>query len=108
MHAGCLLLGVVVAVAGVAVHRSVFPVGLLLGMVTSYALGWWLLTSGRRPAAASYAAGWLVVLAVAAVGRREGDFVLAGDVAGYAFIVAGLGHVLVAVVSLAGSRPPPS
>ena len=108
VHAGWSLLGAAVALAGLAVHRRAFPAGLLLAMLASYATSWWLFTSARRRTAATYAAGWLVVLAAAVVGRREGDFVLAGDLAGYAFIVVGLGHVVVAVVALAGSRPRPT
>ena len=106
LHVGCLLLGAAVAVCGIAVHGSAFPLGLLLGLVPSYATAWWLTTSVRRRSAASYAVGWLVVLGVAVLGRREGDVALAADLAGYAFVVTGLGHVVVGVVSLAGSRPP--
>jgi hypothetical protein len=55
-----------------------------------------------------YVAGWLAVLAVALLGRPEGDYVIANDVRGWAMILGGLGLVVLGVVSLALQRPPAS
>jgi hypothetical protein len=102
--AGALLLGAVVGVGAVAVHRWVVlgvPAGLLLAVAAS------LLTAGhlrRGPAprsAAAYCLGWVAVVGLALAGRPEGDYAVAGDVPGYALM--GTGFVLVAfgVASLA-------
>ena len=58
-HGAALLLGALVALASVAVHRSAFPFGLLLAVVTTYAVPWWLLRSTRPRTAPSFVAGWL-------------------------------------------------
>jgi hypothetical protein len=105
-HLACLVLGSVVAVAAVAVHRSAFPLGLLLALVTTFAVPWRLLRSTRPRAAASYVVGWLVVLAVVVPGRPEGDYALAGDVRGYALMAAGFVLLLLGIVALAGGRRP--
>jgi Family of unknown function (DUF6113) len=104
-HAAALLLGALVALASVAVHRSAFPFGLLLAVVTTYAVPWWLLRSTRPRTAASYVAGWLVLFAGVVTGRPEGDFVMAQDVKGLTLMLAGLGLVVVGVVSLTRTRP---
>ena len=65
---------------------------------------WWLLRSRHPRTAASYAVGWLAVLAVAVTGRPEGDFVLGSDLDGYALLVGSLGLVVVGIVSFAGGR----
>ncbi|MDX6302893.1 MAG: hypothetical protein QOF53_4107 [Nocardioidaceae bacterium] len=104
LHLGCLLLGAAVALAAVAVHRSAFPAGLVLALVTTFAVSWWLLGSRRPRTAASYVLGWLAVLVLAALGRPEGDYALASDFEGYALLVAGLPLMLVGILSLAGVR----
>jgi Family of unknown function (DUF6113) len=103
-HVAALLVGVVVGVASVAVHRSAFPLGLVLAAATTYAVPWWLLRSPAPRTATSYAVGWLVVLGVAVAGRPEGDFVVAQDVEGIAFLVVGLGLVAVALAGITGGR----
>jgi hypothetical protein len=107
-HVGCLLLGVAVAVAAVAVHRSAFPAGLVLALVTTFAVPWRLIASTRPRTAASYVLGWLAVLVLVAFGRPEGDYALASDFEGYSLLVAGLPLLLVGIVSLAGGRGPRS
>jgi hypothetical protein len=102
--AACLLLGAAVAIGVLAVYREMTPLGLALALGTTFAVAWWLLRSRRPAAAAGYVAGWLVVLAVALVGRPEGDFVIANDVRGWSVIGGGLGLVVVGIVSLAGGR----
>jgi hypothetical protein len=102
-HAGCLVLGVLVAVAAVGVHRSVPPWGLLLAVATTWAVPWRLLLSRWPSTAASYVVGWLGLFVLVVVGRPEGDYALAGDLAGYALMVAGFVLVVVGIVALAGS-----
>ena len=104
-HAATLLLGATVSLASVAVHRSLFPLGLLLAVFTTYAVPWWLLRSSYPRTAASYVVGWLVVFALVVRGRPEGDFAIAEDVKGLALMAAGLGLVVVGLVSLTGRRP---
>ncbi len=104
-HAAALLLGALVALASVAVHRSAFPLGLLLAVVTTYAVPWWLLRSTRPRTAATYVAGWLVVFGFVVTGRPEGDYAIAQDVKGLTLMLAGLGLVVVGVVSLTRTRP---
>ncbi len=100
----CLLLGAAVAVGALAVHRMLVPLGLVLALGTTFATAWWLRrTVGRT--AVLYVAGWLAVLVVAVVGRPEGDYVIANDIRGWSMIAAGLGLVVVGLVSLAGGRP---
>ena len=101
-HPACLVVGAAVALASVVVHRSDFPVGLLLGLATTFAVPWWLLTSARPRTAASYVVGWLAVLALVVEGRPEGDYALAGDVGGYAMLGAGFLLIFLGIVAFAG------
>jgi hypothetical protein len=103
-HLACLVVGAAVALASVVVHRSAFPLGLLLALVTTFAVPWWLLTSVRPRTVASYVVGWLVVLVLVLEGRPEGDYALAGDLDGYALLGAGFLLILVGIVALAGRR----
>ena len=103
-HLACLLLGLVVALADVVVHRSAFPAGLVLSVVTAYAVPWRLLRSAHPRTAASFVAGWLVLFAVVVAGRPEGDYALAGDLEGYSLMAAGFGLAVLGIVSLAGGR----
>jgi hypothetical protein len=102
-HACCVMLGVLVALAAVGVHRSLFPLGLLLAVATTWAVPWWQLRSPWPRTAASYCVGWLALFAVVVVGRPEGDYALAGDLPGYALMAAGFALVVVGIVALAGS-----
>ena len=103
-NAACLLLGAAVGLGAIAVYRAMPPFGLLLGLGTSYATAWWLLDSRHPVGGSLYVAGWLAVLAVAVIGRPEGDFVIANDVRGWAMLLGGLGLVVFGLVSLAVSR----
>ena len=103
-HLAALLVGVLVGVASVAVHRSAFPLGLLLAAVTTYAVPWWLLRTSAPRTATSYAVGWLVVLGVVVAGRPEGDFAIAQDLKGILLLVVGLGLVAVALAGITGGR----
>ena len=106
-HLGALLLGGVVALAALMVHRSAFPWGLLLALATSVSVPWRLLCSRLPRTGTTYAVGWLVVLGVALGGRPEGDFVLAGDLEGYALIAASLAVLALGVASLPGRHRHP-
>ena len=103
-HLAALLVGVLVGVASVAVHRSAFPLGLVLATATTYAVPWWLLRSSAPRTATSYAVGWLVVLGVVVAGRPEGDFAIAQDLKGILLLVVGLGLVAVALAGITGGR----
>ena len=103
-HVAALLLGALVALAAVVVHRSAFPLGLLLSVLTSYGVAWWLLRSSFPRTASSYAVGWLALFAVVVLGRPEGDFALAQDRRGIALMLAGFGLVVVAIVGFTGGR----
>jgi hypothetical protein len=97
-HVGALVLGAVVAVAAVDVHRWLFPLGLLLAVGTTYAVPLRLLASRWPRLASSYSLGWLAVFAFVIAGRPEGDYAIASDVRGYTLMAAALGLVLVAIV----------
>lgn len=113
-HLGALLVGAAVALASVAVHRSVVlgsvpldpPMGLLLALATSFCVPWALRQSAPR-LASSYALGWLVLFGVVVAGRPEGDFAIAGDLPGYALMGAGFLLVIVAGLSFGSPRKPP-
>jgi Family of unknown function (DUF6113) len=103
-HGAALVLGVVVGLAAVIVHRAAFPLGLLLALVATFATAWWCQRSPRPRTAATFAAGWLAVLLVVLLGRPEGDYAVAADVPGFALLAGGLVLFLVALVVLAGGR----
>ena len=62
----------------------------------------WLLRTGVVPrSAAAYCLGWVLVIGFAVAGRPEGDFAVAGDLAGYTLMGTGLVLVVLGVASLA-------
>lgn len=107
-HVGTFLLGAVVALACLAVHRRVagpgqlVPWGVALAVAASWGAGWWLRGCRRPRLATSYALGWLAVFSAALLGRPEGDYVVAADLRGYALMATGLGVLVVAVAGLVG------
>jgi hypothetical protein len=103
-HAAALLVGAVAGLSAVAVHRTVFPAGLLLAVSATFAVAWWLLRSRRPRTATTYSVGWLAVLGVVIAGRPEGDYAISSDVRGYALMLAGLGLVAVGIVGVTGAR----
>jgi hypothetical protein len=103
-HGVALVVGMLVALAAIAVHRSAFPLGLLLAVATTFAVPWWLLGSRHPRTATSYAAGWLAMLAVVVAGRPEGDYALGQDLPGYALVLAGVVLVVVGLVGFTGGR----
>jgi hypothetical protein len=98
-----VLLGVLVSLAALAVHRSGLG-WLLLAAVTSLAAGWMLRATARPRLASSYCLGWLVVFGIAVLGRREGDYVLASDAAGYTLMGVAFALVVLAVSALPGRQ----
>jgi hypothetical protein len=95
-----LLLGAAVAVAAIAVHRTVAG-SVLSGaaaLATMWTLRWW-----TPRAATAFAAGWLAVLLVAISGRGEGDYVVSSDLLGWSLV--GFGFVVL-VTGLAWGRSP--
>jgi hypothetical protein len=111
-HVGTFLLGAVVALACLAVHRraagagQLVPWGAALAVAASWSAGWWLRASRRPRLATSYAVGWLAVFSGALVGRPEGDYVVAADLRGYALMAAAVGVLVVAVAGLAARSEP--
>ena len=103
-HILAVLTGVVTALAAVAVHRELFPGGLLLALGTTFAVMWWLLRSRWSRTAASFALGWLVLLGVVLAGRPEGDYAIAADLPGYALLASSLVLVVAGLVGVAGGR----
>lgn len=96
---GLLVLGVVVGTASVGVHATWWglPLALTTTAVSAYALpgGW----TGRAP----FAIGWAAVVAALALPRPEGDFLISGDLNGYALLAFGLALLVAGLVTL----PPP-
>ena len=103
-HLLSLLTGAVTGLAAVTVHRELFPAGLLLALVTTFGVVWWLQRSPRSGTAASFALGWLLVVGVVLAGRPEGDFAIAADLPGYAFLASSLVLVVVGLVTIARRR----
>jgi hypothetical protein len=99
-YAGTLLLGALVSVACVVVHRTAVPFGLLLAVVTTFALVWFLDRRAAARAVASYGLGWLAVLVLVVAGRPEGDYAVAQDLPGYLLLATGLAVLLVTLVVL--------
>ncbi len=111
-HVGAFLLGAVVALASVAVHRDTvrdLPVGLVLAVATTFAVPWALLQYPEvHRLATSYALGWVVLAGVVARGRPEGDYAIAGDLSGYVLMVSGALLLVLGLASLPGRRRPPT
>ena len=94
LHAVLLALGVLVGALGSFVHAQVVagvPVGLLCAYaLTAAALATAGLATRSRSGPAATAAGWLLSLLLLSAPRPEGDLVVAGDLAGYAWSLGGL------------------
>ena len=103
-HVGVALVGALVSLAALAVHRA-GPGWLLLAAAVSLAAAWLLRGTTRPRLATSYALGWLVVFGIAVAARREGDYVLATDLAGYGLMAVAFAMVAIAVSALPGRQP---
>lgn len=96
------VVGLATGTATIAVSRS--AAGLALGVVATLA-AMWALRLWLAFATSLFAAGWLVPLLVAMSGRGEGDYVVAGDLLGWALIISG---IAVLVLGIAWGRPLPT
>lgn len=89
---GLLVVGLLTGASAVLLHARWWGLGLAVAGVSALLValprGWWT----RLPVAA----GWGVAVVLGAVPRGEGDFLVAGDVAGYTLLVVS------AVLLLAG------
>ncbi|MQW75762.1 hypothetical protein GHK92_07745 [Nocardioides sp. dk4132] len=104
-----LLLGAATALATVAVHGHWW--GLLLGLAATVATTIALPPGWTRRVA--WAAGWVAMVGYLAVPRSEGDYVIAGDLAGYAVLITAAVVALGALATLPGrssmrTRLPPT
>jgi hypothetical protein len=104
-HLGALVLGALTALASIAVHRS-GPFWLVLAVLASLGAVLVLRFTAWPRLASSYSLGWLVVFGLAVIGRPEGDYAIASDLAGYTLTVLAFGLVLLAVSALQGRRTP--
>lgn len=101
-HVLAAVVGAVVAVAAVTVHRSVvlhLPAGLLLGLLATF-VAIWALRQLLARLATSFGAGWVVAFGFVVVGKPEGDYAVAGDLRGYALFAAAFAVIVVGVASL--------
>jgi hypothetical protein len=92
-------IGAATGVAAIAVHRS-GPGWLTLAVAASLGVAWGLRSTETPRLGAAYCLGWLVVLGFALAGRAEGDYVLAGDTAGYVMMATGFALVVLGITSL--------
>ena len=106
---GAVLVGAGLAVAGVAVHRLtwraggvVMPWGLVLAVATPLACAVAVRQlGGGRLGPLALVLGWVLALGVVLGGRPEGDFAVAADALGWAFLLlAGGGLAVLAGWSL--------
>jgi hypothetical protein len=102
-HVVSLVVGAAVGLASLAVHRS-GPVWVTLAVGASLGTAGWLLADRPSRLAASYALGWLVVFGTAVLGRSEGDYVVATDLAGYLMSGTALGLVVLGVLAVGRGR----
>jgi drug/metabolite transporter superfamily protein YnfA len=100
-----LVLGAVVGIAGCFVQALWLPGGLLLALVATAALfyGGSRLT-GTRLGALVPGVGWFAAMLVAMSPRPEGDFLLTGEVASYAYLLVGALAVVICATMPTGQR----
>ena len=108
------LLGAAVAVMALLTHRDavrvadvLVPWGLALATLGSVLPSLALRSLGvGKLAIGAYGAGWCLVVLVLLEGRGEGDYLIAGDVRGWGFlVVASLAVVAVTLAGLGGRAP---
>ncbi len=108
-HVLAALVGATVALAAVAVHRTMvegLPVGLVVSLGATLVVAWALRLQHRR-LAASYCLGWVVTVGLTITGRPEGDYAIASDLRGYLLMAVSLAVIVIGLTSLA-SRDSPS
>ena len=93
---GVLVLGAASGLASVAVHdRSWWWLG--LAVVAPVATAMAVVAGVLRIA---FVAGWSVVLALAVLGRPEGDYAIRSSARGYVLLVAGMVLLVLAVATV--------
>jgi len=100
--AGALLLGGLTGVASVVVHQRWW--GLALVFVAVVAATAALPRGGAR---LGFAGAWSAVVVRASVPRPEGDYLVPGDVQGYALLLVVPVVLLMAMLTVRASRPTP-
>ncbi|MFT3874699.1 MAG: DUF6113 family protein [Nocardioides sp.] len=100
--AGALLLGGVTGVASVVVHQRWW--GLVLAVLAVLAVTAALSRGGARLA---FAGAWSAVVVRASVPRPEGDYLVPGNVQGYALLLVVPVVLLMAILTFRASRPTP-
>ncbi|WP_228551546.1 DUF6113 family protein [Mumia zhuanghuii] len=101
-YVGGAVLGAVIAVAGLAVHRHVdagLPWGLVLALVTALFATTAAGILAGRVGAVVLAGGYAAVLVLTLSSRAEGDYLVAGDTLGYAFLLGALVALGIGVVA---------
>ena len=91
-----------IAVAGLAVHRHVdagLPWGLVLALVTALFATTAVGILAGRVGAVVLAGGYAAVLVLTLSSRAEGDYLVAGDTLGYAFLLGALVALGIGVVA---------
>lgn len=106
------VLGAVVALVGTVVHQLAvgerrWPLGLLTALALT---GLWGMLLGRAPwpavVRAAGVVGWVVLVAVVASRRPEGDVLVPANGRGYGWMLGGLVTLVAPVVLAAGTRAP--
>ena len=91
VYAVLVVLGAVVGLAGCFVQALWFPGGLLLSLAAAFALFYGGRTLTRTKLGAGLPAlGWFGMLLVANSPRPEGDFLVAGNLGSFVFLLGGL------------------
>jgi hypothetical protein len=99
------LVGVLVGLAGAVVHRQAYrpsdvllPWGLVLTLVTMFAVTVMAGRLAQGVGAIGVAVGWAVTLLLLQLPRPEGDYLFASDFLGNAYVFGGMLTIIVAVV----------
>ncbi|GAA1514356.1 hypothetical protein GCM10009730_19520 [Streptomyces albidochromogenes] len=96
-----LVLGALTGAAGVLVHAAWFPGGLLLALLAAAGLFCGALyATGTRSGVGAAAAGWLLAIVLLTVSRPEGDLLIGGSPASYAFMLGGMAVAVICATML--------
>lgn len=111
LAAGFVGVGVFVGVGALIAYRHAWlvggvtlPWGVVLCLATLYVVGRVAGLLGQNAGAFGYAGGWLAVFLATYQARPEGDYLIAADFRGYAYMFGGVG-VLALVVGQTLAAP---